>query len=99
MKRSRSYATVSRANRWFATHMLASGVIAGIAAGVAFGGDWRRLSKFTLRFWPLLVVASGFRLLTVFFPQVSLLIYLLGFIGVGLVAVANWRLPGSSLIA
>src|SRR6266540_4885323 len=79
--------------------MLASGVIAGIAAGVAFGGDWRRLSKFTLRFWPLLVVASGLRLLTVFFPQVSLLIYLLGFIGVGLVAVANWRLPGSSLIA
>lgn len=79
--------------------MLASGVIAGIAAGVAFGGDWRRLSKFTLRFWPLLVAASGLRLLTVFFPQVSLLIYLLGFIGVGLVAVANWRLPGSSLIA
>src|SRR6266545_6794937 len=99
MKRSRSYATVSRANRWFATHMLASGVIAGIAAGVAFGGDWRRLSTFTLHLWPLLVAASGLRLITFFLPQSSLLVYQVGFIGIGAVALANWRLPGSSLIA
>ncbi len=79
--------------------MLASGVIAGIAAGVAFGGDWRRLSTFTLHLWPLLVAASGLRLITFFLPQSSLLVYQVGFIGIGAVALANWRLPGSSLIA
>src|SRR5438876_776464 len=35
--------------------MLASGVAAGIFAGIAFGGDWRRLSTFTLKPWPVLV--------------------------------------------
>jgi MFS family permease len=79
--------------------MLASGVIAGIAAGVAFGGDWRRLGTFTLRLWPVLIAASALRLFTYFFPHAELLVYLVGFIGIGAVAVANWRLPGSSLIA
>jgi MFS family permease len=79
--------------------MLASGVIAGIAAGVAFGGDWRRLSTFTLHLWPLLIAASALRLFTYFFPHAELLVYILGFVGIGAVAVANWRLPGSSLIA
>ncbi|MGH2491521.1 MAG: MFS transporter [Candidatus Limnocylindria bacterium] len=45
------------------------------------------------------MVASALRLLTVPFPHASFLIYVLGFIGIGAVAVANWRLPGSSLIA
>jgi MFS family permease len=79
--------------------MLASGVIAGIAAGVAFGGDWRRLSTFALHLWPLLVVASALRLITLPYPHASLLVYVLGYIAIGGVAVANWRLPGSSLIA
>ena len=79
--------------------MLASGVILGIAAGVAFGGDWRRLSTFTLRFWPLLVAASALRLVTFFYPNAELLVYVVGFIGIGAVALGNWRLPGSSLIA
>ena len=39
--------------------MLASGVLAGIFAGVAFGGDWRRLANFTLGLWPILVLALG----------------------------------------
>lgn len=79
--------------------MLASGVILGIAAGVAFGGDWRRLSTFTLHLWPLLVAASALRLVTFFYPNAELLVYVVGFIGIGAVALANWRLPGSSLIA
>jgi MFS family permease len=79
--------------------MLASGVIAGIAAGVAFGGDWRRLSTFTLHLWPLLIAASALRLVTWFEPRAELIVYVVGFIGIGTVALANWRLPGSSLIA
>ena len=79
--------------------MLVSGVLAGIAAGVAFGGDWRRLATFTLRWWPVLVVASALRLWTFFFPDSPLPVYLIGFTGIGLVAAINGRLPGAALIA
>lgn len=79
--------------------MLASGVVAGILAGVAFGGDWRRLATFSLRWWPVLVAASALRLWTFFLPLSPLEIYVIGFVGVGAVAAANWRLPGAPLIA
>jgi len=79
--------------------MLVSGVLAGIAAGVAFGGDWRRLATFTLRWWPLLVIASALRGWTFFFPNADFLIYVAGLFGIGLVAALNSRLPGAALIA
>ena len=79
--------------------MLVSGVLAGIAAGVAFGGDWRRLATFSLQWWPLLVVASALRLWTFFFPNADFAIYILGLSGIGLVAALNGRLPGAALIA
>src|SRR5260221_3168108 len=79
--------------------MLVSGVIAGIAAGIAFGGDWRRLGTFTLRWWPLLVIASALRLWTFFFPNADFLIYVIGLFGIGLVAALNSLLPGAALIA
>src|SRR5512133_2081160 len=79
--------------------MLVSGVIAGIAAGLAFGGDWRRLATFSLQWWPLLVVASALRLWTSFFPYADFPIYVLGLLGIGLVAAINWRLAGAALIA
>jgi MFS family permease len=79
--------------------MLVSGVIAGIAAGIAFGGDWRRLATFTLRWWPVLVVASALRLWTFFFPNADFLIYVTGLFGIGLAAALNSRLPGAALIA
>jgi MFS family permease len=79
--------------------MLVSGVVAGIAAGVAFGGNWRRLSTFTLRWWPLLVVAATLRLWTFFVPTVDLAVYALGLFGTGIVAAANRQLPGAALIA
>ncbi len=79
--------------------MLASGVVAGIIAGVAFGGDWRRLATFSLRLWPLLVAATALRLWTALFPLSDLAVYVLGFGGIGVVAAANWRLPGAALIA
>ena len=79
--------------------MLVSGVLAGVAIGVAFGGDWRRLATFTLRWWPLLVVASALRAYTVLEPNTSLAIYVAGLAGIGLVAAANYRVPGAALIA
>lgn len=80
--------------------MLASGVAAGIIAGVAFGGDWRRLATFTLKLWPLLVLAVGLRLVGTFaFPNAPLALYLASLVGVATVAGWNWRVPGALLIA
>jgi MFS family permease len=80
--------------------MLASGVAAGIIAGVAFGGDWRRLATFSLRLWPVLVLAVGLRLVGSFaFPDAPLALYLVSLIGVAVVAFWNWRVPGALLIA
>jgi MFS family permease len=79
--------------------MLVSGVVAGLAAGIAFGGNWRRLGAFTLNWWVLLVVASALRLWTFFVPDSPLWLYLVGLFGIGLVAAANGRLPGAALIA
>ena len=80
--------------------MLASGVAAGIIAGVAFGGDWRRLATFSLKLWPLLVVAIALRLVGDFaFPDAPLALYLASLLGVAVVAGWNWRVPGALLIA
>jgi DHA3 family macrolide efflux protein-like MFS transporter len=79
--------------------MLVSGVIAGIAAGIAFGGEWRRLSTFTLVLWPLLVVGASLRLLGYVVPASPLAVYVIGLICVGIVSASNWRLPGAALIS
>src|SRR6267143_5911130 len=80
--------------------MLASGVAAGIIAGVAFGGDWRRLATFNLKLWPVLVLAVALRLVGDFsFHDAPLALYLASILGVGIVAGWNWRVPGALLIA
>jgi MFS family permease len=79
--------------------MLASGVVAGIAAGIAFGGDWRRLNSFTLQLWPLLVIGAGLRLFGFLVPTSPLAVYFIGFICIAVVAARNWRLPGAALIS
>lgn len=79
--------------------MLVSGVIAGIAAGIAFGGDWRRLSTFTLHLWPLLVVGAGLRLFGQLVPTSPLAVYFIGFVCIAVVAARNWHLPGAALIS
>jgi MFS family permease len=80
--------------------MLASGVAAGIIAGVAFGGDWRRLATFNLRLWPVLVLAVGLRFVGDFvIPNSPLGLYLVSLLGVSIVAGWNWRVPGALLIA
>jgi DHA3 family macrolide efflux protein-like MFS transporter len=79
--------------------MLASGVIAGIAAGIAFGGEWRRLGTFTLYLWPLLAIGAGLRLLGYVVPASPLAVYFIGLVCVAVVAARNWRLPGAALIS
>ena len=79
--------------------MLVGGVVAGFAAGIAFGGDWRRLATFSLRLWPLLAVAAGLRLVGILVPVAPLAVYFAGLAGVAIVALANWRIPGAALIA
>lgn len=79
--------------------MLVSGVAVGIAAAIAFGGDWRRLANLNLIGWPLLIVASALRLVTYFEPKADLLVYLVGLTGIGIVAALNWRVPGAAVIA
>jgi MFS family permease len=79
--------------------VLVSGVIAGIAAGIAFGGDWRRLSTFTLHLWPLLVIGAGLRLFGYLVPTSPLAVYFIGLLCVAVVAAGNWRLPGAALIS
>jgi MFS family permease len=80
--------------------MLASGVAAGIILGVAFGGDWRRLATFSLKLWPVLVLAVALRLVgDLTFPDAPLVLYLASLLGVAVVAGWNWRVPGALLIA
>src|SRR5438552_4067490 len=79
--------------------MLASGVAVGILAGVAFGGDWRRLASFSLKLWPVLIVALALRVIGAVESSAPLAMYLVSLLGVALVAVANWRIPGTLLIA
>src|SRR5712692_2451456 len=79
--------------------MLASGVAAGIIAGVAFGGDWHRLGTFGLKLWPVLVVSLGIRVIGIVFPSTPLALYLLSLSGVAVVAARNWQIPGALLIA
>jgi len=79
--------------------MLVSGVALGIAAGIAFGGDWRRLSTFTLHLWPLLVIGAGLRLFGQIIPTSPLAVYFIGLLCIAVVAARNWRLPGAALIS
>jgi len=79
--------------------MLVSGVIAGIAAGVAFGGEWRKLAGFSIRFWPLLLIAFAVRTVASLIPSAPLSAYLVALLGIAMVATLNWRLPGALLIA
>src|SRR5947209_9054281 len=79
--------------------MLASGVAAGIFAGIAFGGDWRRLSTFTLKLWPVLILALGLRAIGTVVPSSPLELYLVSLLGVAAVAGWNWRVPGALLLA
>ena len=81
--------------------MLLSGVVAGLAFGIAIGRDWRRLERLQIKWLPVLVLALVARAVAPFFPffPVGIGLYLLGIAFTAAFAVANWRLPGAPLVA
>ena len=79
--------------------MLASGVVAGIAAAIAFGGDWRRLATFSLRFWPILFIAYGIRLIANLDSAAPLTVYLAALIGIAAVATPHAMIPEDPEVA
>jgi uncharacterized protein DUF5317 len=78
--------------------MLLSGVVAGLALGIAVGRDWRRLERLHIRWLPILVLALVARAAAPVVP-LALGLYLAGIALTAVFAGANWRLPGAVLIA
>jgi hypothetical protein len=77
--------------------MLLSGVVAGLAFGIAIGRDWHRLERLQILWLPVLVLAQVARAIAPVAP------YALGLdaLGIALTTVfsaANWRLPGAPLV-
>lgn len=78
--------------------MLVSSVALGVAGGLLFGGDWRRLGELRIRWWPVLAAAAGLRIAGIVLP-LDLVAYLGGVLAVAVVALRNTALPGAPLIA
>lgn len=78
--------------------MLVSGVVLGILAGVAFRRSWRPLSSLSIRLVPVLAVALALRALAPTLPALGLAMYVAAMIGTVVVAGANWRMPGATLV-
>ena len=78
--------------------MLLSGVIAGLALGIAVGRDWHRLERLRIKWLLVLALALVARAVAPFFP-VAIAIYLAGIALTTAFAAANWRLPGAPLVA
>ena len=79
--------------------MLVSGLIAGLALGLAFGGNWRNLAKLDLTLLPLLVAGVIARVAAPFLGELALAVSIAGLVLVAVVALANRALPGAWLIA
>jgi hypothetical protein len=73
--------------------MLASGLILGTLAALSAGGRIQRLATLELRWWPVLAIGFGVRLLAPYlgepFPA-----WIFGFSAILAVAFANRRIPG-----
>ena len=78
--------------------MLVSSVALGVAGGLLFRGDWRRLGALRIRWWPVLAGAAALRVAGVLLP-LDLVAYLGGVLAVAVVALRNAALPGAPLIA
>jgi hypothetical protein len=78
--------------------MLLSGVIAGLALGIAIGREWHRLERLQIQWLAVLVLALVARAVAPLLPFALAL----DLLGIGLTtafASANWRLPGAPLVA
>jgi hypothetical protein len=78
--------------------MLLSGVIAGLALGMAVGRDWRRIERLQIMWLPLLVLALVARAVAPFSP-VAFVTYVLAIALTMAFTLANWRLPGAPFVA
>lgn len=80
--------------------MLASAIVAGVAAGWLTGGrNLGRLGDVRIRWWPLLALAVALRILAPVFGDLSAIAYVVAFASIAVAALADRRLPGMSLIA
>jgi hypothetical protein len=80
--------------------MLASAVAAGVAAGWVFGGRRiERLAELRIRLWPVLATAVIVRAIAPLLDELSVVAYVIGFVGVASVALYDRYLPGMSVIA
>lgn len=79
--------------------MLVSGVVLGIAGGLAIGHNWRPLAAISVRWLPLLIVALISRACAPFVPGLGLPLYVFALTGTVVVAAANYRLVGALIVA
>jgi hypothetical protein len=78
--------------------MLLSGVVAGLALGIAIGRDWHRLERLQIKWLPILVLALVARAIAPLAPF-PLALDLLGIALTTIFGTANWRVPGAPLVA
>ncbi len=78
--------------------MLLSGVVAGLALGIAIGRDWRRLERLDIKWVPVLALALVARAVASLTPF-AFATYVVGIAVSTAFAVANWRQPGAPIIA
>jgi hypothetical protein len=74
--------------------MLASGLLIGFAAGLFSGGRPERLAAIRIRWWPVLAVGMGIRIVASLIGEVPLPVYLAAFASIASVAVVDRSLPG-----
>lgn len=79
--------------------MLASGVLLGLIAGLAFGRSWRPLAAVEIRWFPVVIVSLVARAAASFAGPIGFPLYVLALAGTAASAAANVRLRGAVLVA
>src|SRR5437762_12227276 len=79
--------------------MLVSGAVAGTVFGFAIGRDLHRLESIQIKWLPVLLVAAVLRVASPLFGALALPLDLLSIVSTAVVAAANLRIPGMTLIA
>lgn len=77
--------------------MLASSIVLGAAAGMAFGGRWDQVRRLRIAWLPVAILAVVLRVGGIIFP-LPLAAYLVAIVLIGVVALRNFRIEGVALI-
>lgn len=78
--------------------MLISGIALGVVAGLASGGRIQRLALLRIRWWQVLALAALVRVGAPLIGDLAAVAYVLAFVTIAAVAVANTHLPGMWLL-